>query len=640
MEVPGVHIEESPGPHTIQGVSTSTAAFIGPCRFGPTSGRPELLTSYQEFAAIYGDTIDLTFADNGTAANYVALGVRGFFDEGGRQLYVARTFAYTSPEAPTQDHAVAEVVPVPGTTPASPLTLRARFPGRAGNLRVTFTLRARDNALAAGNGEPTLTGVQEYDAVWAVGSSTPEGDVYVVRRDEPTGGWTLAGGRTRLSLADAIAVQPITVLVETQRPTADPEGRPVFEPALLLGELDFDPRAAGTGLSDVLSANPPTRTQALTVPIILDAAEVLGTPLTADEVPNALATALLGPTVLATAADPGASLQERQVVVTLDNGSDGNAPGAIDYDGDPVRVIDHQNDPTALPLNGLHALESLEDVSVVAAPGASTGWSGEGADATAGAHSGQAINDSVIRHCERMRYRMAVLDTPPHLLPDDASRYRSRHSSANAALYYPWITVSHPIRGDRVDIPPAPCLAGVWAPSDTGRGVAKAPANEVILSALDLQSQLSSSQAEVLSQQGVNSLRLFAGRGIRVWGARTISDDPEWKYVNIRRLFLYLEHSIDAGTRWAVFEDNGPPLWSAIRHTVEDFLLREWRNGALLGATPDEAFFVRCDASTMTADDLANGRLICEIGIAPVRPAEFVIFRIGQRTASTPWPPE
>jgi len=261
-------------------------------------------------------------------------------------------------------------------------------------------------------------------------------------------------------------------------------------------------------------------------------------------------------------------------------------------------------------------------------------------DATAAALRGQAINDCVIRHCESMQYRMAILDTPPHLPPDGALSYRGRGSSASAALYYPWITVSHPIDGSRLEVPPAPYIAGVWARSDISRGVAKAPANEVVRAALELEVQLSSAQADLLNQHGVSSLRSFPERGIRVWGARTTSDDPEWKYVNIRRLFLYLEHSIDAGTRWAVFEDNGPALWNAVRHTVKDFLLREWRSGALLGTTPDEAFFVRCDNTTMTADDLVNGRLICEVGVAPVRPAEFVLFRIGQWTATRPCPPD
>ena len=639
MAVPGVYIEQSPGPRTIQGVSTSTAAFIGPCRFGPTSGRPELLTSYLEFTASYGDAVDLTFADNGPVPNYLALGVKGFFDEGGRQLYVARTFAYSSPEAPAQDHAVATIGPMPGATPAQPLTLRARFPGRAGNQRVTFTLHARENALAAGNSGPTLTGVQEYDAVWALGSSPPKGDVYVVRRDDRTGGWTLDGGHTRLPLADAIAVHPITVLVETQRPAVDPEGLPVFEPAQTLGEFGFDPRAPETAISAVLSANPPTRAQAMTVPIALEGAEVLAAQLTADEVPGALANALLGPTVLGAAADPDVSLQDRQVVVTLDNGSDGNAPGAIQYDGDLVGFSDYQNSPTALLFNGLRAFELLDDVAIVAAPGASTGWSGAGADAATAALAGQALNDSVIAHCEKARYRVAVLDTPPHLSAEDASGYRSRRSSANAALYYPWITVSHPVDGSPLEVPPAAYMAGVWARRDNNRGVHKAPTDEVVRSALDLEASLSGSQAELLNGQGVNCLRFVPGRGILVWGARTISDDPQWEYVNIRRLFVYLEHSIDAGTKWAVFEDNGPSLWSALRSTVEDFLFAAWRSGALQGTKPEEAYFVRCDASTMTSAELDKGRLVADIGIAPVRPAEFVIFRIGQWTASTPSAP-
>ena len=163
----------------------------------------------------------------------------------------------------------------------------------------------------------------------------------------------------------------------------------------------------------------------------------------------------------------------------------------------------------------------------------------------------------------------------------------------------------------------------------------KAPANEPVRSALDLEIRINKAQQELLNPQGVNCLRYFPGSGFLVWGARTISDDPEWKYLNLRRYFNYVEKSIDEGTQWCVFEINGPALWAAVRHTVEGFLLNEWRSGALLGSKPEHGFFVRCDASTMTSDDLDQGRLICVIGIAAARPAEFVIFRISQLTATT-----
>ena len=177
-------------------------------------------------------------------------------------------------------------------------------------------------------------------------------------------------------------------------------------------------------------------------------------------------------------------------------------------------------------------------------------------------------------------------------------------------------------------------VTGIYARSDIERGVHKAPANEVVRGLTRFEANINKARQDVLNPEGINALRFFEGRGNRVWGARTISSDPEWKYVSLRRYFAYLERSIDEGTQWAVFENNGPALWANVRRTVEDFLLNEWKMGALLGSKPEQAYFVRCDLSTMTQNDLDNGRLVCLIGIAPVRPAEFVIFRIGQWTAT------
>jgi hypothetical protein len=182
-------------------------------------------------------------------------------------------------------------------------------------------------------------------------------------------------------------------------------------------------------------------------------------------------------------------------------------------------------------------------------------------------------------------------------------------------------------------VPPAGFVAGIYARSDVANGVSKAPANEVAIGAIDLELLLNKAQQDVLNPIGVNCFRFFADRGFRLWGARTMSSDPDWKYVNVRRYFNYVEHSIDKGTQWVVFAKNDFVTWANVRQTVYDFLYNEWRNDALLGQKPDQAFFVRCDRSTMTQNDLANGRLICLIGIAVITPAEFVIFRIGQFTA-------
>ena len=182
-------------------------------------------------------------------------------------------------------------------------------------------------------------------------------------------------------------------------------------------------------------------------------------------------------------------------------------------------------------------------------------------------------------------------------------------------------------------MPPSGFVTGIYARNDINRAVYKAPANEVVNLALGFEMLLSKAQQEVLNPEGINCFRFFEGRGMLLWGARTKSSDPEWKYVNIRRYFAYLEHSIDRGTQWAVFEPNGERLWANVRRTVEDFLLNEWQMGALLGDKPEKAYFVRCDRTTMTQNDLDNGRLVCLVGVAAIKPAEFVIFRIGQWTS-------
>lgn len=629
---PGVYVEEIAGPRTIQGVGTSTAAFIGPCRFGPTSGRPELLTSYLDFARIYGDMNDLHL-DGGDMPNYLALGVKGFFDEGGTSLYVSRLFSYnqTPSSLPAHDHASA-ILPAMSSPPGPELTIRARFPGEAGRMQVMLTLNSRSSCLVGTGQAATLTRVHEFDSVYAVGTGAPgarpEG-VYVVRRDQATGAWTLAGNQGML-LASASAVYPITVVVEVSVPAVDSQGLPILGPPGTVGEFSFDPRAAGGGISVVLAANPPTRAQALTIPIALEGVDGLGShSASADDLPGLIAEALLGPAVLATAKPPSGLLARRQAVVTLAGGSDGRVPTVSEYGAEQLSFSDYQDSVTDLPQRGLPAFESIDDISIVAAPGASTGWvSGGDQD------SAQAISNAVIAHCEKMLYRVAALDTPRDQLPDEALAFRNLRSSNYASIYYPWIIIPSPADGTRLDVPPSAYMAGIWARSDNTFGVVKAPANEVVRSAIDFGLRINKAQQELLNPEGVNCLRFFPGPGFLVWGARTISDDPEWKYLSVRRYFNYLEKSIDEGTQWVVFEINGPALWAAVRHSVEGFLLNEWKSGALLGSKPEQGFYVTCDASTMTQDDLDNGRLICLIGVAVAKPAEFVIFRISQWTAT------
>jgi phage tail sheath protein FI len=235
----------------------------------------------------------------------------------------------------------------------------------------------------------------------------------------------------------------------------------------------------------------------------------------------------------------------------------------------------------------------------------------------------------VLNHCERLGDRFAILDALSTPDAEDVLAQRSKLTSGYGALYHPWISVPG-IRDSSAYVPPCGHIAGMYARGDQQVGVHKAPANEVVEGVLDVLVDPALGEQERLYAQGVNVVQAFPGRGIRVWGARTLSIDPMWKYVNVRRLFLFLEESIEEGTQWVVFEPNSEPLWDRVRRSIESFLLTVWRNGALMGTRPDQAFYVKCDRNTMTQDDIDNGRLICYIGVAPVKPAEFVVFRMHQ----------
>ncbi|MGW4523920.1 phage tail sheath family protein [Amycolatopsis sp. NPDC004378] len=268
---------------------------------------------------------------------------------------------------------------------------------------------------------------------------------------------------------------------------------------------------------------------------------------------------------------------------------------------------------------GIVALEDIDEVAICAVPGV---WSG-------------TVESALVTHCEQLKDRFAVLDPQDGLDIEGIQAFREPFDTKYAALYYPWLVVNDPSTGQFVEAPPSGHVIGIYARTDTERGVHKAPANAVIrgIRLTDgIAQDVTKRHQDVLNPRGINALRFFPGLGQRVWGARTLSSDTSWKYVNVRRLFLFLEESIDEGTQWVVFEPNDESLWALVRQTVANFLTTVWRGGALAGTTADEAFFVHCDRSTMTDDDIANGRLICVIGVAPVFPAEFVIFRIQQKT--------
>ncbi len=274
---------------------------------------------------------------------------------------------------------------------------------------------------------------------------------------------------------------------------------------------------------------------------------------------------------------------------------------------------------------GLQIFKEIDEISLVCIPGIAA----------------QEVQTKIIEHCLNMEDRVCILDSEKEADREqvEAQKEGVIEDKGFASLYYPWIQVSVEKTGasgktelEKKFMPPSGYMAGIYSRSDSERGVHKAPANEIVRGVYELEVQITKEEQGGLNKNNINCIRSFKGRGIRIWGARTTSSDILWRYINVRRLFLYIEESIDEGTQWVVFEPNSERLWARVRATVTNFLTNTWRQGALMGSKPEEAFYVKCDRTTMTQDDIDTGKLICEIGIAPVKPAEFVIFRITQWT--------
>jgi phage tail sheath protein FI len=524
---PGVYVEEfALGPRPIEGVSTSTVGIVGQSERGPMT--PRLVTSWQEYDCWYGGFIDRV--PGGTTHRFLPYAVRGFFDNGGQRLFVARI------------------------TPAGANVATANLAGNSGGTLVSaigrgawgnnVLLRVRNAALAVA-GTPTAEWFRLTLIYFRDGIPTP-------------------------------FVDPTDI---------DQVGNPNrVEPDVV---EDYD------NLS-VLSTDSNFAQSVVNAASKLVTLTVGGRP---DNVP----------------AFPGTQLQ---------GGTAGNAePTEADYQGTPDLPIELRE--------GLLGLEAIRDISLLMVPD----------DVML-----PALRATIGQQCERLKDRFAIFSVTEgeHTTPPLQS-LRPPHDSTYGAYYVPWVRVvaSHTPEGHRL-VPATGHIAGIYARVDIERGVHRAPANEVVRGivthdigdAKPLFSLLNKQQQEILNPRGINVIRDFRsdGRDIRVWGARTMSSDPMWKYVSVRRLFIFIEQSIDRGTQWVVFEPNDERTWSAVRLSITLFLRTVWRNGALAGNTEDEAFFVKCDRTTMTQDDLDNGRLICVIGVAPVKPSEFVILRISQKT--------
>lgn len=755
---PGVFVEEvSYRAKSIEGVSTTTTGFVGATRYGPIDLEPEIVTSLVEFERVYGGPAKLSFG-GAEADNYMWNAVRAFFEEGGKRCYVARTvdFGYgaADDDAARQAKRDATFARVTSPYPPANVTIRARFPGRAGAGAVRLRLFLSQNRFAKSGAKGSLAASADRDVVVVTGLADPAQDgLYRLARDEKKDFWTFDNGKSgaqhvSFELQDIAGQAGLSIRTMTATVLADPDddGLPFFAAT----NLALDPKHTVAGQPDSLFAyfaeEQPTMTRARSIPIVIaqmtpDEANAASAAATADfnakktqattatsqatQAKNAADTAKTAfetaeaaaetaeaaaaadpadaakqtdaadkradadakkadydakqaladaaatardaaiavrdaakvvadnATAAATAAaqgpldglafaslflvntlvpqrftaktlagkneddsprDPDAPVLDATFFVT--GGSDGALPGPLAFEG--------EEDPATNRSSGLKAFEGIEDISIVAAPGH-----------TARTNIGEAsaIAGLLISHAERMRYRIAVLDSVPGHSIAEVRDYRGKLDSRHAAFYYPWVKIIDPVTSLENHYPPSGFVAGIYARNDVERAVYKAPANEVVRLAIGFEKLLNKGQQEVLNPEGINCFRYFEGRGMRLWGARTISSDPEWKYVNLRRYFAYLERSIDKGTQWAVFEPNGERLWANVRRTIEDFLLNEWQNGALLGDRPEKAYFVKCDRSTMTQNDLDNGRLVCQVGVAALRPAEFVIFRIGQWTA-------
>ncbi|HEX5165875.1 MAG TPA: phage tail sheath subtilisin-like domain-containing protein, partial [Thermomicrobiales bacterium] len=575
---PGVYVEEvSYRAKSIEGASTSIASCLGPTRYGPVGGEPELLTSFADFERIFGgiDNVGFEAAGGGIdfdQINYMAHSVRAFFDNGGTKLYVTRV--HQAREGANAAETEALNGGRASTASADPaVTLQARFPGQAGNMRVVISVLATPNLLVPDTNasDPQVRGqvrgTREHDVLLVRDASSPLGPIEeglydVILLPDRTLGIRVGSPLepTKLTYLDPaeVSVHRVVLNVRVTR-----LGR--FEDEQVWTELPPHPDARNS-MMEYFTMQPSSRLRYLTVPfaIVSEDDEILGSgarlvdALLGDGVINALNAAFDG-----SGPRPGDPDLEHEYHLT--GGADGVLPNAESYRGQEATSADDVS-------TGLVTFEDIDEISMVAAPG----HNAEGTDLLRSAQ----IVQSLITHCQiLMRYRVAILDAPQNQIVSEVREYRSQFDSTHAALYYPWITTIDPLdpEGRReIELPPSGFVAGIYARTDVLHGVFKAPANEVVLGAIGFETLLNKRQQDVLNPEGINCFRFFEGRGYRLWGARTISSDPEWKYISVRRYFAYLEHSIDKGTQWAVFENNGDRLWANIRLTVEDFLFNEW----------------------------------------------------------------
>ena len=712
---PGVYIEEIPGPQPIQGVSTSITGMVGVTQKGPTAGKPLPVTSFAEFRQTFGGY--LAQPDDGERLRWqfddqeggvwwrFPLAVKGFFDNGGQQLYVKRVVSSQASSAAAEIPS-SMVAPRPpgarsdplqlqtpaGPAPASLLRAVAKAEGQWGNDITVGVWPVRARRIQAihstGTGPIATTlaaelGASSTSAVinWTQRLDGVQGPVAVViasQRFEVNTVPAPSNGRVTLQLSSgATARQPRGTAVKILRMVgSDAGGGAISVPLTRTSDDAVYPNAlvlvgpdqVRATVADVTPPPPPpvqgprppgsvrlTGETGVTLPRVFesDLVEVVEAAvdvryeagsqdpaaqrdepeITEETFPGLRLDQLTGTTrSIVNFVNAESALVSLQVIEAdpMPNVTWGLFPGSPPASGDGVsRLADGDDRPEDLDPSdfvgedlgsgrrtGIQSFEDIEQIAICAVPGM---WS-------------RTVQSALIAHCTSLRDRFAILDAQQGLSVQGVQAFREPLDSAYAALYHPWLTVRDPVTGSDAAVPPSGHIAGLYSSVDHDRGVHKAPANVAILQITGLVDDINQREQDELNPVGINALRAFPNRGRRVWGARTLSSIPEWRYVNVRRLFIFIEDSIKQSTQWVVFEPNAEPLWALVTQAVRNFLDTVWRTGALAGIRQEEAFFVHCDRLTMTEDDIANGRLVVEIGIAPVRPAEFVIFRFRQKT--------
>lgn len=573
---PGVYVEEyDSGAVPMQGVSTSTAGFIGLAQRGPVVGKPQLVTSFADYKRAFGGYLsEAKFGE----ARFLPYAVEQFFINGGSRAYIMRVAA----EGAAAAKATAGV-----------LQIEAANPGEWGNkIRVTVeaSSKAKTQVIAVNGADLKLKNADGFN----------QGDVVELFDGKAKAYATIVSSLDNIVTLDA----PCTLNVADEK-IGTPKYIKTCELTLTVKLDDVVETYANVSLcpeaGNFVSAR--TRKSDLVTIAVTEAKAPAAPKEGKDEKAPAPAKAGVTPIELVGGA----------AVIALAGGSDGKVANV-----NPSVYMGEDNGPGKR--SGLAAFLENVDVSIMAIPGVTA----------------PEVQAALIAHCENCKSCFAILDVPiDRKKTNDVVEFRDMYDTTYAAMYHPWLEMFDPLAKRSAYFPPSGAMAGIYARTDNERGVHKAPANEIVRGCTGLSCNYNEGEQDILNPKGVNLVRAFTGRGIRVWGARTMSSNGLWKYVNVRRLYIYIEESIKANTNWVVFEPNSEVLWGRVTRTIEMFLATCWRSGALAGSTPSEAYFVECGPTTMTQDDIDNGRLICNIGIAAVKPAEFVIFRITQHTASS-----